>query len=307
MESSAIPFGGPWLLAIGLMMAILPAIPTAASPYHQGYLTFGVGWIGVMIQYYGMALILAVSIRMASASAILGGPFARWKCLVASGLVAALLGLTYRTNQDVAAKINATPGSEDHRLIAGLHGASWHSYRLNVEAALRSGLMDEVPGRAVLQMVNVYPYWHDATFGKYFYATQTGKVIETMPTADPSSGARLTPLVQAPRRLPSSQCWAGRALRRRSWRGRASAVCPPSGTSRRGPDARRSDRGRGSLDSSRTSTAPDRPRPPAGPIGPRLGLVLPRSGRGTDRTRLDPAHRRPGSGRREASRRRSHR
>jgi hypothetical protein len=176
------------MVGTGLALAILPATLIAISPYHQNYLTFGVGWIPVMTQYFGVALLLASGIWGAVGLEGGGGAFARGKCLAASGLVACLVGLTFRANVEVARCFNAPPGSGRFREFAGSHGASWHLPRINLEAALDAGLMDEVPARSTVQLANSYPYWHDAAWAPFFYAKHTNKALTlTLTTATPTS------------------------------------------------------------------------------------------------------------------------
>ncbi len=180
------PVGGPTLVGLGIALATLPAILTAISPHHRAYLSFGVGWIGVMVQYHGVGLLVSLALWQGVASSLAGGSFARWKCLAASALVGGLLGLTFRANIEVATAFNAPPGSDRYRQFAGDHGASWHLHRTNLVAALDSGVMDDVPSGSRVELANAYPYWHDSLYGQFFYAKQTGKRIETFPSQIPT-------------------------------------------------------------------------------------------------------------------------
>ncbi len=180
------PVSDATLVGLGILLAVCPAILTAISPYHRNYLSFGVGWIGVMVQYYGVALVLAIAIWRLVGARPGGGPFAFWKCLLASASVASILAVTYRANIEVATAMNAPPGTERYRQFVGNHGASWHLQRMNLEAALNSGVMSEVPSGSRVQLVNLYPYWHDSLYGQFFYTKQTRKRIETLPTQIPT-------------------------------------------------------------------------------------------------------------------------
>ena len=185
-SANTAPVGDRALVGVGIMLAVLPSALTAISPFHRAYIGFGVGGIGVMVQYYGVGLLLALGIARAVSGRSVGGPFARWKCLAAASLVAGVLGVTFRANIEVATALNAPPGSDRFRQFAADHGASWHLHRMNLVAALDSGLMDNVPADSRLQLVNLYPYWHDGLYGQFFYTKQAGKRIETFPSVLPT-------------------------------------------------------------------------------------------------------------------------
>lgn len=182
------------LVGLGLLLATCPAVLTAISPYHRSYLGPGVGWIGVMVQYYGVALLLALGAWRAARAGWGGGPFARRKCLAVALGLAAVLGITHRSNVEVVAALNAPPGSPRFRQMAGDHGASWHLHRMNLVAALRAGVMHDVPSGSRVQIAHAYPFWHDALYGQFFYTKQTGKRIETLPAQLPTSLPAVAPL-----------------------------------------------------------------------------------------------------------------
>ena len=188
------PVSDRTLAGLGALLATCPAILTAISPFHRNYISFGVGWIGVMVQYYGVALLLALGIWRLVATRGAGGPFARWKCLVASATLASVLGITYRANIEVATALNAPPGSDRYRQFVGNHGASWHLHRMNLVAAIDAGVMSEVPSGSRVQLVHLYPLWHDSLYGQFFYTKQTGKLIETVPTKLPTQLPPVTPV-----------------------------------------------------------------------------------------------------------------
>ena len=170
------------LVGLGLLLATCPAILTAISPFHRNYLSPGVGWIGVMVQYQGVALLLALGAWRAIQARWLGGPFARRKCLAVAIVLAGVLGITQRANVEVVAALNAPPGSPRYRQFAGDHGAAWHLHRMNLIAALQAGVMRDVPRGSRVQIAHPYPLWHDAVYGQFFYTKQTGKRIETLPS-----------------------------------------------------------------------------------------------------------------------------
>ena len=128
-----------------------------------------------------------------------GGSFGRGKCLAASMMVASVVGLTYRANVEVAACFNASPGTARFREFAGSHGAAWHLPRLNMEAALNSGLMDDVPATSTVQVFQEYPYWHNAQYGSFFYAKHANKrliVASPAPTLPASPTYQVRDLFQ---------------------------------------------------------------------------------------------------------------
>ena len=182
------------LVALGLMLVVCPAILTAISPHHRHYISFGVGWISVMVEYYGMGLLLALGFWRLVASRRLGGSFARRKCLGTAILMASVLSLTYRANIEVATAINAPPGSDRFRQFAAIHGSSWHLQRMNLELALKSGVMDDIPHGSRLQLANFYPFWHDSLYGSFFYTTHARKPLRTDPSQIPSQPAPDAPL-----------------------------------------------------------------------------------------------------------------
>ena len=178
---------GDWrrVLGLGAVLAVFPGVLIAISPFHQGYLTFGVGWITLITQYFGVALLMAAGLWRLVEIAPGGGAFGRGKCLAAACVVAGLVGFTHRANREVAASFSASPGDPRYREIAGMHGASWHAPRVNVESALEAGLMDDVPGKSLLRLANNYPYWNDFAYGTFFYAKHTGKTFFLLPPTLP--------------------------------------------------------------------------------------------------------------------------
>ena len=173
--------GRGWLCGLGLILFLFPTPMIAISPYHRAAISPGVGWIPVLIEYYGVGLILSAVLWHFVRATAGGGSKAVWKCVVASLLVAALVGMTYRANRQVVRCFNALPGSELHRDAVAVAGGTWHNQRELLQAALGAGLLDEVPERSIVQCAHEYPHWYDAMFGRYFYAAYAGKSLETVP------------------------------------------------------------------------------------------------------------------------------
>ncbi len=175
--------GMGWIAAFGVILATFPTPMIAISPYHRAILSPGVGWIPTLIQYYGVGLILASGLWSLVGLSALGGPRAAWKCVAAAGLVASVVGLTYRANVQVVACFNAPAGSPLYRETVGMAGGSFAARRELLEAAYGSGLLDEVPERSIVQPAREYPFWYDAKFARFFVAAYAGKPMETVPAA----------------------------------------------------------------------------------------------------------------------------
>ncbi|HKI16658.1 MAG TPA: hypothetical protein VKA15_02205 [Isosphaeraceae bacterium] len=165
---------GPRLVVMAIMLVVLPVLLIAISPFHQQFLSVGVGWIVVVIECFGVGLLLATPIWKG-----LGGDrqgrLTRCKYAIVSIAVAILMGLTYRANCEVATCLSAPPGDRPYSRFVAMFGASYQEQRLNLESALDAGLMDDVPGGSTLHVANVYPLWHDSKHGVFFYAKHTGK------------------------------------------------------------------------------------------------------------------------------------
>ena len=96
VESDRLVDWSPTTAGIGLLLVVLPTLLIASSPFHREQLQLGVGWVPVLIQSHGTGLLLATALWRTIARPSLCGPFARWKCLVAAGLVAVVTGATLR-------------------------------------------------------------------------------------------------------------------------------------------------------------------------------------------------------------------
>ena len=181
------------LVGLGFGLAIAPALLISISPFHRSYISLGVGWIGVMVQYYGVGLLIALGSRRLLARRFCGGSFGRWKSLTVATILSLILAVTFRANIEVATAINAPPGSDRHRQIAANHGSAWHWHRVNMIAAIDAGVLGQVPAGSRVVLANQYPYWHDSLYGQFFYTKQTGKRIETLPFVFPSQLAADAP------------------------------------------------------------------------------------------------------------------
>ena len=162
------------LIVFAVILIILPIPLIAMSPAHRQHFSFGVGWIVLLVECFGVGLLMATMIWQ-----MLGiGTQSRlsyWKPVVVSSALAVLLGATYRANLEVATRFSAPPGSPHFNEFAAMNGASFHRQRLNIERALAAGLMDDVPDGSVLELAHSYLHWHDARNAEFFYAKHTGK------------------------------------------------------------------------------------------------------------------------------------
>ena len=132
---ASIDVGWGWLISLGLILAVFPSLLISISPYHRASISPGVGWIPVLIQSYGVGLLLSGGLWICANATIGGGAKASWKCIVASLLVATIVGITYRANEEVARCFIVSPGTKRFRGELGMAGGGFHYQRLLLEAA----------------------------------------------------------------------------------------------------------------------------------------------------------------------------
>ncbi len=178
-----------WLVALGASLAVMPALMLSISPYHQAQIGPGVGWIPVLLQCYGVGLVVSGGLWWATESTRLGGPGAPGKRLATAIGVALLLGITARANEEVVRCFTAVPGSPRYRGTVAIAGGGYQYQRELLEAAFRAGLLDPVPSDARVDLAREYPYWYDRTYSRWFFATYAGKSV----TTQPPSGAQGLP------------------------------------------------------------------------------------------------------------------
>jgi hypothetical protein len=150
------------LAIVGVLLWALPAVPVSLSPRYQREVYWGVAYLPIYIQYFGMGcLIMAVGIAVLHW--LRQSP--RWSLLavtVSALLLALTLSITYRSNCAVVREM----------------AKEYREERDTVESALRSGLMADVPEGSVLLLNNRHPWWHDY-YSRYFYMEHTGKRFVT--------------------------------------------------------------------------------------------------------------------------------
>jgi hypothetical protein len=182
------PGPGGWkaeLALIGLLLGVLPAVLISVSARHQAMIRPGIGYTPVYLQYFGVGLVLAVGAWSLLSMLSPGGTHRRRARMAMAILVAATAGLTYRANAVVVDTLEKPhPYNPSTRATWGC----WNQQRRNLESALRTGLLDEVPDHSVVLLANEYPGWHDHPHSRYFYAMHSGKLLETTPLASCSKG-----------------------------------------------------------------------------------------------------------------------
>jgi hypothetical protein len=165
---------------LGLCLAVLPAALVCVSVRHQKLIAFGIGYLPVYIQYFGVAMVLA-SLGWGLLAAI---PRRAGIRAVAATALALLVGTTgavnYRANALLAELLPIGPDMAGFQPVVGSVEACFNRQRRNLEEALHAGLLDGVPEDSDLVLENDYPSWHNQSHGQYFYALHSGKVVNTV-------------------------------------------------------------------------------------------------------------------------------
>jgi hypothetical protein len=169
---------------LGLLLGVLPAVLISISARHQKMISWGIGYTPVYLQYFGVGLFIASGVGALLSRTAPGGRLRATARGTTVLLVGAVAGLTYRANSVVVDHLEKPPESIGfNRVVGGVLG-SWNHHRANLEAALRSGLVENVPELSVVLLANEYPGWHDRAHSCYFYAMHGGKVLHTVPFTD---------------------------------------------------------------------------------------------------------------------------
>ncbi len=175
------PAAGLGLGIVAAGLAVLPAVLVCLTARYQQEIGLAKSYVPVYLQIFGVALAAAALIRSAL-DRLAARP---WLAVVARLATIALVGLatgaTYRANSATADALAASPGSPKFNDQAAGMGGAWHHQRLNLEAALRHGLMDPVPEHSRIVLANEYGDWHGPTFSLFFYAMNASKLLATMP------------------------------------------------------------------------------------------------------------------------------
>jgi hypothetical protein len=180
---------------MGLALIVLPALLVSVCVKYQRWITPGKGYIPVYIEYYGVALVFATTAWEGFSRLAAGGFRSRWPRLLMACLIAAVATLTYQANIRVAKALVTPPGAPDFNPIAGAMLGCYHNHRLNLEAALRAGLVAEVPDRSLVFLANEYHWWYEWEHASQFYAMHSSKKLTAVPLVNTWLGA-LPPIME---------------------------------------------------------------------------------------------------------------
>jgi hypothetical protein len=177
------------LLLMGLALIILPALLISLCVKYQRWITPGKGYIPVYIEYYGVALMFATVAWEVFSRLPAGGFRSRWPRFLMACLVAAVGALTYQANVRVAKALAKPPEAPDFNPIAGAMMGCHHNHRLNLEAALRAGLVEEVPDHSLVFLANEYHWWYEWMHASQFYAMHSSKKLTAVPLVNSYAAA----------------------------------------------------------------------------------------------------------------------
>jgi hypothetical protein len=179
--------GEYWPAVLGGLIAVLPGLSISLTERYQREVSFGgTPYLPVYIQYFGMGLVLATALRGVAR----GWPLARSARVARLGLAAAVAlttVVTFQANRITATTLMAMPGSRDFNPGAAAMDGVWYYPRLNLQAALHSGLLDPIPDGSRLLLADGLGMPYD---GVFFYAMHASKRLETVA---PASRATLPP------------------------------------------------------------------------------------------------------------------
>ncbi|MEW4570911.1 hypothetical protein AB1L88_23840 [Tautonia sp. JC769] len=193
-----------FVLAIGIALAVLPGLTTSVCQKYQELVTPGTGYVPVYIQYYGVGLVLASG--MGALATRWGRAGSRSRLVLRGAMamtLAGAIGVSYRAIDATCEALVSPPGSAHFNETAFRMEGGWHHARVNLEAALRAGLLEEVPEYSHLYPANEYAPWHSTVFSLFFYAMNAEKILAVMPPSfvdgsSASAGAHQTLLNQKP-------------------------------------------------------------------------------------------------------------
>jgi hypothetical protein len=104
---------------------------------------------------------------------------------VVACLVAAVATGTYRANSRVAEAIVTPPGLPGYNAVAAEVLGCYHHQRLNLEAALKAGLLDDVPDGSIVYLANEYHWWYERHHAPSFFAMHSSKTrLRAIPVKD---------------------------------------------------------------------------------------------------------------------------
>jgi hypothetical protein len=181
---SPVPLPTRFLVLLGLGLIVLPAVLVSVSIKYQKVIEPGKGYIPVYIESYGVALLLATTIWGIFSRLLARGRGLGWCRIVVACLIAAVTAGTYRANARVAQAIVTPPGFPGHNPATDVVLGCFHYHRLNLEAALRAGLVEDVPDGSIVYLAHEYPWWYERHHAPFFFAMHASKNLRTIPLHD---------------------------------------------------------------------------------------------------------------------------
>ena len=166
---------------LGLLLGVLPAVLISLSFRYQKMVAFGIGYLPVYAQYFGVGLLLATLAWFVLSRVSPGGSIRRWLRVATAVLVATVASVTYRANSVLVDNLEKQPDAVGFNPVVGNVWGCWNHQRKNLECALHAGLLENVPDHSVLLLANDYPDWHNVHHSKYFYAMHGAKTLVTVP------------------------------------------------------------------------------------------------------------------------------
>ena len=165
------PYARERLVIVGGCLLLLPPVPVALSQKYQGQLGLGFFYLPVMMQWFGLALLLTVvgsgARRLVERHLDARPGVARVMRVAISALLGSALTLQYCVNWGVVDGLNAY----------------WKLPRDTIEAAARARLFDSMESRSIIMRIQPYIFeqdlWNDhvSTERSSFYYALTGKAF----------------------------------------------------------------------------------------------------------------------------------
>jgi hypothetical protein len=164
-----------FLILLGLGLIVLPAVLVSVSVRYQKLIGPGKGYVPVYIESYGAALLLSTTTWGMFSRLLAARHTLRWHRPVVACLVAAVATGTYRANSRVAEAIVTPPGLPGYNAVAAEVLGCYHHQRLNLEAALQAGLVEDVPDGSIVYLTSEYPWWYERHHASSFFAMHSSK------------------------------------------------------------------------------------------------------------------------------------
>ncbi len=171
---------GQWrrLLVLGLLLAVLPAPLIGVARKYQDVLIYGIAYLPVYIEYFGVALLFTCAVAFVATRVRRGGVTAGAFVGVASFLCAAVAVFHCEANNRVVAALR------EPYLVP----------RREVEELLDHGrFLEGVPTGATL-VVDAFP-WDTSNAGNYFYCCHTGTRLSSVVCSHTWDAPKIAPLV----------------------------------------------------------------------------------------------------------------